>query len=89
MTLSVKISLFGEGKFSFFLLYIHCELGEIPATDRSQDVMSQLKDYPFRPINNEHSWLWPTISWDPLGAGISVNSECIETDFALELKHMH
>ncbi len=40
--------LFYPGFTDYFILLLHPGLAEIPAPDGSQDVISQLKDYPCR-----------------------------------------
>ncbi len=65
---------------SQFLVSTHSRLAEIPAPVGSQEVMSQLRDYP---SNSDHAppqmidgrplMGVSTTSWDPMGAGISAN----------------
>ncbi len=58
--INVMVPITGQNQAKIFYLYNvkiadltfplhHPVLAEIPASDGSQDVMSQLKDYPFRP----------------------------------------
>ncbi len=50
-------------------------LAEIIAPVGSQDMMSQMRDYPFRQLTNQQSEFVSvaTTSWDPTGAGIFAN----------------
>ena len=60
-------------------------LSEIPTPNGSQEVMSQMKEYPFyyilvqddSQINTNHLKVWPITSWDPSSAWISDTGDAL------------